>query len=89
MSSTRKTPEHIVPAYSLLPERVDVAAGAVQCTEAAPAAPAAAPCTEAAAAAQSEDAEAAEEDAVEAVVSGLQVSASARPRGPGRARLDS
>jgi hypothetical protein len=78
MSSTRKTPEHIVPACSLLP---DVAAAAVQCTEAA----AAAPCTEAAAAAQWEAAEGdavedAEEDAVEAVVSGLQVSASARPR---------
>jgi hypothetical protein len=74
MSSTRKTPEHIVPACSLLPERVDVVAGAVQCTEAVQAVPAVA------AAAQSEDAEAAEEDAVEAVVSGLQVSVSARPR---------
>ena len=41
---------------------------------------AAAPCTEAAAAAQWEAAAAAGEDAVEAVVSGLQVSASARPR---------
>ena len=79
MSSTRKTRERIVPAYTLLPERVDVAAGAVQCAEAAAAA-AAAPCTEAAAAAQWEAAAAAEEDAVEAVVSGLQVSASARPR---------
>ena len=66
--------------YSLLPERVDVAAGAVQCTEAAPAAPAAALCTEAAAAAQSEDAEAAEEDAEAAAVYGLQVSGSASSR---------
>jgi hypothetical protein len=74
MSSTRKTPEHIVTACSLLP---DVAAEAVQCAEAA----AAAPCTEAAAVAQWEAVEEdAVEDAVEAVVSGLQVSASARPR---------
>ena len=60
MSSTRKTLEHIIPAYSLPPEDADTeAAEAAQPTQAAEAAP----CTEAAAAAQSEDAEAAEEDA--------------------------
>jgi hypothetical protein len=64
MFSTRKTSEHIVPAYSSLPERVDVAAGS--------SAPAAALAV--AAAAQSEAAEAAEE----AAVSGLDPSGSAK-----------
>ena len=83
MSSTRKTLEHIIPAYRLLPEGADTeAAEAAQPAQAAEAAQStqaaeAAPCTEAAAAAQSEDAEAAEEDAEAAAVSGLQVSGSA------------
>jgi hypothetical protein len=87
MSSTRKTPEHIIPAYNLLREGVDTgvdmaaeAAGAVQCTEAA----GAVQCTEAAGAVQcteaAEDAEAAgaAPAAAEAAVSGLQVSGFAR-----------
>ena len=73
MSSTRKTLEHIVPAYSLPPEGADTeAAEAAQPTQAAEAAQ-----STQAAAAQSEDAEAAEEDAEAAAVSGLQVSGSA------------
>jgi hypothetical protein len=71
MSSTRKTLEHIIPAYSLLPEGADTEAAAAEAAQPAQAAEAArstqaaeaAPCTEAAAAAQSEDAEAAEEAA--------------------------
>lgn len=42
MSSTRKAPEHIIPAYSLLPEGADTeaaAAEAAQSTQAAEAAP--------------------------------------------------
>ena len=79
LSSTRKTPDHIFPAFSL-PEGVDtgvdmgVAAEAVQCTEAA----AAAECTEAAAAA-SEAAQGAAA-AAEAAVYGLEASGSARSR---------
>jgi hypothetical protein len=81
MSSTRKTLEHIIPAYSLLPEGADTEAAAAEAAQPAQAAEAArstqaaeaAPCTEAAAAAQSEDAEAAEA----AAVSGLEVSGSA------------
>ena len=85
MSSTRKTLEHIIPAYSLLPEGADTeAAEAAQPAQAAEAAQStqaaeAAQCTEAAAAAESaaaEDAEAAEE----AAVYGLQVSGSASSR---------
>jgi hypothetical protein len=67
MSSRRKTPEHIVPAYSLLlpegAEAVQEAAAGAQCAEAAAGA----------AAAQSAAAEAAEE----AAVSGLDPSGSA------------
>jgi hypothetical protein len=66
MSSTRKTLQHMVPAYSLPPERVDVAAGA---------APAAALAV--AAAAQSAAAEAVEA-VEEAAVSGLDPSGSAK-----------
>ena len=77
--------EHIVPAYSLLPEGADTeAAEAAQPTQAAEAAPAAAQCTEAAAAAQSAAAEAAEEaaeeDAEAAAVYGLDPSGSASLR---------
>ena len=68
MSSRRKTPEHIVPAYSLLlpegAEAVQEAAAGAQCAEAAAGA----------AAAQSAAAEAAEE----AAVSGLDPSGSAK-----------
>jgi hypothetical protein len=76
----RKTPEHIVPASSSPPEAVAVAvvAGAAPCAEAVAAVGEAAPCAEAAAAAEEDVAE----DAVEAAVSGLQVSASARRRSP-------
>ena len=74
MSSTRKTLQHIVPAYSLLPEGADTeAAEAAQPTQAAEAAP----CTEAAVAARSAAAEAAEEDAEAAAVFGLDPSGSA------------
>jgi hypothetical protein len=70
MSSRRKTPEHIVPAYSLLlpegAEAVQEAAAGAQCAEAAAGA----------AAAQSAAAEAAEA-AEEAAVSGLDPSGSA------------
>jgi hypothetical protein len=77
MSSTRKTLEHIIPAYSLLPEGADTAAAeAAQPAQAAEAAQPtqaaeAAQRTEAAAAAQSAVAEAVEEDAEAAAVSGV------------------
>ena len=70
MSSTRKTLQHIVPAYSLPPEgaeAVQEAAAGAQCAEAAAGA----------AAAQLAAAEAAEA-AEEAAVSGLDPSGSAR-----------
>jgi hypothetical protein len=72
MSSTRKTPEHIVPAYSLPPEGAEAVQEAVagaQCAEAAAGAAAAQ-----LAAAQLAAAEAAEE----AAVSGLDPSGSAK-----------
>ena len=85
MSSTRKTLEHIIPAYSLLPEGADTEAAAaeaaqpVQAAEAARSTQAAeaAPCTEAAVAARSAAAEAAEEGAEAAAVYGLDPSGSA------------
>jgi hypothetical protein len=82
MSSTRKTLEHIIPAYSLPPEDADTeAAEAAQPTQAAEAVPTqaaeAALCTEAAVAARSAAAEAAEEDAEAAAVYGLDPSGSA------------
>jgi hypothetical protein len=82
MSSTRKTVEHIGPAYSLPPEGADTeAAEAARPTQAAEAVPTqaaeAAPCTEAAVAARSAAAEAAEEDAEAAAVYGLDPSGSA------------
>ena len=71
MSSTKKTPEHIVPAYSLLlpegAEAVQEAAAGAQCAEAAAGA----------AAAQSAAVEAVEE----AAVSGLDPSGSAKDEG--------
>jgi hypothetical protein len=73
MSSTRKALEHIIPAYSLLPEGADTAAAAAEAAQPAQAAEAA-PCAEVAAAAQSAAAEAAEA----AAVFGLEVSGSAR-----------
>ena len=82
MSSTRKTLQHIVPAYSLLPEGADTeAAEAAQPTQAAEAAQStqaaeAAQCTEAAAAAQLEAAAAAAA-AAEAAAYGLDPSGSA------------
>jgi hypothetical protein len=83
MSSTRKTLEHVILAYSLLPEGADTeAAEAAQPTQAAEGAQPtqaaeAAPCTEAAVAARSAAAEAAEEGAEAAAVYGLDPSGSA------------
>ena len=84
MSSTRKTLEHIIPAYSLLPEGADTAAAAAEAAQPAQAAEAAqstqvaeaAPCTEAAVAAQLEAAAAAAA-AAEAAAYGLDPSGSA------------
>ena len=84
MSSTRKTLEHIVPAYSLLPEGADTEAAAAEAappTQVAEAAQStqvaeAAPCTEAAVAAQLEAAAAAAV-AAEAAAYGLDPSGSA------------
>ncbi len=85
MFSTRKTPEHVIPAYSLLPEGADTeAAEAVQPTQAAEAARTQAAevalSTEAAEAARSEAAAA----AAEAAAYGLDLSGSASFRASGR-----
>ena len=88
MSSTRKTLEHIIPAYSLLPEGADTEAAAAEAappTQAAEAAQStqaaeAAQCTEAAVAAQSAAAAAAEAVAEEAAAYGLDPSGSASSR---------